>query len=140
MSQTVTAQQMDAILQYLPIFDHPEECFTEIPSTKEGNTISFGGIVYSDAVGAFLKALYRQDFFIQINWPEWQGQAQMLFEHPELLKQATLETLRKLLWLHVRKERFCEGHLMEMIQTGHIKAILERLKELRQSMPEEAGK
>jgi len=47
-----------------------------------------------------------------------------------LLEEADLETLRKLLTTHVRKDRFCEGHLDYMFECGHITAILERLQQL----------
>jgi hypothetical protein len=37
-----------------------------------------------------------------------------------------------LLTLHVRKERFCEGHIAAMVEAGYIQGILERLKEMRE--------
>jgi len=37
-----------------------------------------------------------------------------------MLERADLETIRKLLTLHVRKERFCEGHLLGMFESGHL--------------------
>ncbi|MBN1128044.1 MAG: hypothetical protein JXA71_03610 [Chitinispirillaceae bacterium] len=39
--------------------------------------------------------------------------------------------VRKLCTLHVRKDRFCEGHLAGIVEAGHMTEILKRLKELR---------
>ena len=42
-------------------------------------------------------------------------------------------TLRKLLTYHSRVDHFNEGHFNEMTESGHITAILRRIKELRNS-------
>jgi hypothetical protein len=41
-------------------------------------------------------------------------------------------TLRKLLTTHVRADRFVEGHLAGVLESGHMLAILRRLKDIRQ--------
>jgi hypothetical protein len=38
-----------------------------------------------------------------------------------------------LITIHVRKERFCEGHLPAVVKCGHMAALLRRLKELREA-------
>jgi hypothetical protein len=53
---------------------------------------------------------------------------------PGALETANLLTLRKLLTVHVRKDRFVEGHLARMLECGHITAILRRLREVRAGM------
>ena len=53
---------------------------------------------------------------------------------PEMLEPADLETIRKLLTLHVRKERFCEGHLLGMFESGHLTKLLRRLHAIRRDM------
>jgi len=35
-----------------------------------------------------------------------------------------------LLTIHVRKERFCEGHLACVCESGHIVSVLKKLKQL----------
>jgi hypothetical protein len=42
-------------------------------------------------------------------------------------------TLRKLLTYHARVDHFKEGHFDEMIESGHIVAVLQRIKELQDS-------
>ena len=36
-----------------------------------------------------------------------------------------------LLTAHARNDRFCEGHLVAMIESGHVAACLRRLRDLR---------
>jgi hypothetical protein len=46
---------------------------------------------------------------------------------PEFLTGADASTIRKHLTLQARKDRFCEGHLAVMLESGHITALLRRL-------------
>lgn len=61
------------------------------------------------------------------NWPEWQREAERYDLEPERLQTAPLDDVLKLLTLHVRKDRFCDGHLPLMVSKGHIAALLHRL-------------
>ena len=53
-----------------------------------------------------------------------------LTEDPEQLSAATLEDCRMLLTAHVRADRFIEGHLLHVFDTGHIVAVLRRVAEI----------
>ena len=50
---------------------------------------------------------------------------------PDRLEQADLLDICRLLTTHVRKERFCSGHLPEMLECGHISQVLRRLQAIR---------
>jgi len=50
------------------------------------------------------------------------------------LKNADIKIIRKLLTLHIRKERFYEGHLIDIIDSGHMVIILNRLVQIRENM------
>ena len=43
-------------------------------------------------------------------------------------------SLCKLLTTHVRTDRITEGHLANVLESGHITAILRRLKQIRDAM------
>lgn len=81
----------------------------------------------------FLQAFYASDFLISFDWSDWQDEARRYFADPELLQTADVLILRRLLTLHIRKDRFWDGHLCEMIERGHISSILRRLKALRKA-------
>ena len=127
----LTTESIDALLQFLPIFEADEFVFGDWPPFDGG----FPAFDFSDDAGQFIDCLYHNNWVVPFDWPSWNEEAERLFNSPELLERADLETLRKLLTLHVRRDRFCEGHLSEMFDTGHLTMILERLRALRQDLP-----
>ncbi len=74
-----------------------------------------------------MHALYESGVVYSFDWTTWQGHAQRLTENERALARASLSTLRKLLVLHVRNDRFCEGHLAEVMESGHLVGILRRV-------------
>lgn len=129
-TSTPTARQIDALLPFLDRL--MAEGFTRDKSHIEPSPVT--GNDLSETVDKFEKALYKHDWVKPgFNWPQWQQEAATYVDSLEKVASADVETLRRLLTTHVRKERFCEGHLAEMVQNGHIAAILSRLRELRET-------
>ena len=83
-----------------------------------------------EAIHEFIELAGANDFMVPFDWPSWHEDALQYFEGPEMLDAASLGAIQKLITFHVRKERFCEGHLPEMVRSGHICSILRRLSEL----------
>lgn len=88
----------------------------------------------SEEAEAFRKALSSNGFVVGFNWGAWQDEAKAYVMRPEFLGDADLLTIRRLLTLHVRKDRFCEGHFAAMIENGHIALVLRRLANIRVEM------
>ena len=126
---TPSLEQIDAVLDFLPTFEREDF----VPSKVEAPPGQFPYHVFAEELSQFHQVLYDNGFVLSFDWPSWQEEAQRYYEQPELLRTADLQVLRKLITLHVRKERFCEGHLPAMVKCGHITAILRRLKELREA-------
>lgn len=122
--------QLDAVLKFLPIFEQPGYVFGEWhnPAGK------FPYYSMSPEVSDFIQTLYAQEIIISFDWPSWQEEAARYLSHPGAVGQADLLTLRKLLTLHVRQDRFVEGHLAHMLKDGHITALLRRLNKIREEM------
>jgi len=78
----------------------------------------------------FIKDVYESGLVYHFDWPRWEEDAKKYFNNPDLLNNANLEIIRKLLTLHIRKDRFCDYHLEDMIRSGHISQILKRLREI----------
>ena len=126
----LTIENIDAVLRFLPIFEADGFTFGEwLPF--DGGLPAFS---FSEEAGQFIDALYHNNWVIPFDWCEWQDEARRITESPELTRNADLKTLRRLLTLHVRKDRFCEGHLWGMFDEGHLTAILRRLRVLRQDL------
>ncbi len=78
----------------------------------------------------FIQDFYKSDLPYHYDWGKFQDEAKKYYKNPELLKNADILTIRKLLTLYIRKERFCEGHLLGIIKSGHMVEILNRLYEI----------
>ena len=122
--------QLDAVLKFLPIFEQPGYVFGEWHS-PEGQ---FPYYSMSREVMDFIEALSDQEIIFSFDWPSWQEEAVQYVSDPGAVEQADLLTLRKLLTLHVRKDRFVEGHLAHMLEDGHITAVLRQLNKIREQM------
>lgn len=80
---------------------------------------------------ALVQALYDQQVVVRFDWTRWLdsqgGDALAADSTGELLEQAALEDLRRLLLAHVRGARFSEGHLLHVLRNGHVRLVLERV-------------
>lgn len=126
----ITVHSIDKLLKFLPIFEQGGYEFAK----RRCEADPFHYYNYSEEVIQFEQTLYNEGFIIPFDWVKWQDEAERLVSDPNALRAADLETLQKLLTTHVRKERFCEGHLAAMLREHHITAILLRLKEIREEM------
>lgn len=115
---------MEALVAFLPLFKSRGFSFGQWQS-PEGQ-MPF--LTYSKEAEAFLEALDEHGWIEPFDWSAWQGRAARYVREPKRVSRARLGTLRKLLTTHVRKERFCEGHLIAMFESGHLVAILERIR------------
>jgi len=131
----ISPESIDRVLRFLPIFEQKGYKFSELccPEPHDNGTLVLPFYEYSRDVNDFISTLYREGFIIPFNWPIWEY-GRKLYDKPQLLKRAKLETLQKLLTGHIRQDRFCEGHLACVLENGHISAILHRLEEIRMNM------
>ena len=84
-----------------------------------------------------MQILYANDWVTpEVDWVQWQDVAVEYVDLQEKIDSADIVTLKKLFTTHVRKDRFCEGHLATMFENGHIVALLRRLKEIRETTPD----
>ncbi len=121
---------LDAVLRFLPLFERPDCVFGE----WHGPPGQFPFFAFSEEVMAFVGALDRARLVFPFDWPSWQDEAARYTSNPRALETADLLALRKLLTTHVRKDRFVEGHLASVLESGHITAILRRLETIREEM------
>lgn len=99
------------------------EAFDAKKATKD----MFPWFEFSDAVSEFQQALYDNGWVApSFDWGEWQDAAREYVERPEKIGSADAAVVQNLLTTHVRKERFCEGHLAAMFENGHVVALLRR--------------
>jgi hypothetical protein len=127
----ITTRQIDAIIPFLARFE--DKCFSA--GSFSGSSGEMPYFEYDEAVTEFETALYDNGWISStFNWSEWQESAIGFVEDPTGIESADVSTIQKLLKTHVRKDRFCEGHLAAMFKNGHIAALLRRLKQVRQEL------
>jgi len=98
--------------------------------TSKDGVVSIGPYNYSSITNKLLSCIYKAELLFPFDWTDWQKEAERICGDPELIRKADLMTVQKLLTLHVRKERFCEGHFASMCENGVILLILKRVKAL----------
>lgn len=105
------------LVAYLPTFERPGYEFAR-------------GSSWSAEALDFQQTLHDTALIFDFDWGAWHGQAEKFFDDPEAVAGADEATLRRLLTLHVRREHFDEDHLLDMLRSGHVSAILRRARKL----------
>ncbi|MCX6023158.1 MAG: DUF6508 domain-containing protein [Chloroflexi bacterium] len=126
-----TVSDIDELLAFLPLLYAPG--FRPIKRWSGGENTSGRAITmpwpeYSDVVQAFFR-LAAKDCWTKYDYVPEQASTMLMDEH--IVRSATLDQIKTMLTFCVRGERFSDGHFGAMLETGRIRALLERLQELR---------
>ena len=121
---TISYQNLNKLLVFLTVFQSND--FVAGKVILEEGSLPYWD--YSEQVENFIKTFYECVTFDNFSWPEWQGEAEKYWNDSELIREADIETCLKLLTTHIRKDRFCDGHLAAAFENGQIVAIIERMK------------
>ena len=129
-NETVTRQQIDELLRFLPLFDVPERTFVE--SWGGGTETGDGAItmpypIYPEDVLAFYQ-LAGRPCWSDYGYRPWEA-ARMLADEA-FIRRATLAEVKTMLTYCVRGERFGDGHWAAMLESGKVVALLKRLRAL----------
>ncbi|WP_208099131.1 O-acetyl-ADP-ribose deacetylase [Nostoc sp. 106C] len=130
MSTTITLKNIEIILAFLTLFSDKEAKLYNI----QIEPLTLNPYCYSKEFDSFITSVYQENFVIDFDWPAWQNEAHRFVTDPELLTLADISTLQKLFTTHLRKERFCSGHLAGMIENGHFLAIFNRLQAIHAAL------
>ena len=126
----ISKSGLEKLLSTIPLLENYSGPWIEHNIKSEDHTISIGPATYPAPVMAFLRSFDDSGLLIPFDWGSWQEEAARMCADPSLIQEADLQTIRRLLTTHVRKERFCEGHLAGLCESGHIVSVLKRLKQL----------
>ncbi|MEA5567566.1 DUF6508 domain-containing protein [Anabaena sp. UHCC 0399] len=130
MSNQIALENIDNILTFLTLFSHQDCQLYDIQTEP----LALDPYNYSKEFNRFITALYTEKFVISFDWTNWQHEANSFVTTPELLNVADISTIQKLFTSHVRQERFCSGHLAQLIDNGHFLTILQRLQAIRKGL------
>jgi O-acetyl-ADP-ribose deacetylase len=118
---------IEEVLSFLPLLEKPDQVVWTRALYEAG---SLPQLQPSNELSDFVAALCRSGLIFPFDWPAWQSEAEKLVDSPDAIDTIDLASIRRLLTTHVRKDRFCEGHLEQIILCGHMAAVLRRLQVL----------
>lgn len=125
----ITKKDIAKLLEYLDYFQDSGSIFY-----TDRNGYRFE----SREVSSFRKELDDIGFILVFDWPTWiadnKGFRDIHTSIEDQIRDADLETLRKLMTSYIRGDRFNEGLFIQVILKGHLVSILLRLKELADAM------
>lgn len=126
----ITREGIDALLQFLPYFSSKRPSFGSEASIHDGRVEPS---VLGETSEEFWKACYKHNFVQDFDWGEWSQSRQPLISRGEGIEDLDLADIGRLITTHIRGDRFCDGHLLEVMRSGQMARILERLSVLRRS-------
>jgi len=126
----INREGVERLIFLIPEMEKYHGFWGEHDITSDGNTVFLGAYEFSDITGRVHSCINSSGLIYPFDWKDWQEEAARICNDPELMEKADLITLRKLLSLHVRMDRFCEGHFAAMCEAGVILLIMKRLKSL----------
>ncbi|MDQ2982064.1 MAG: DUF6508 domain-containing protein [Actinomycetota bacterium] len=119
------------MLAHLPAFESPG--FS--PGEWRGGEMTASGarqmpwFELSQDARLFVRSLYEEGWVDPFEWSNWQAEAERIVTSDEL-ENADITTIRRLLTLLVRKNRFVEGELGAAFESGLVVRILRRVRTL----------
>ena len=114
---------LSVVLRFLPFFGRKRI----ILFTRDKGNV-FDPVDYNIKIHQFIDALYESGFIQPMGWKGWEKAIQKYINFPNLIATADMETLIKILTVHIRKENYKKGHIADMIECGQFEKILTRLK------------
>ncbi len=131
------AQRIEPLLSFLPQMESRIAGEWQGGEQRPDGSYTAPWMSHSTEVLAFIRTSGENGWLQPFDWMAWVPEADRYFRAPATLSTAGVETIQKLLTLHIRRDRFYEGHLATMIESGHIAAILRRLAEIRSQLVRE---
>lgn len=127
------------VLAWQPTLSDPQAHLGSWVGGREASAAhTMPSVAHDERVLAFVQELYDLEVVAPFDWGTWfEERGGELWEDPARLAGASLEECRMLLTAHVRADRFTEGHLLAALSSGHLVAVLERVRRLLEAVTPE---
>ncbi|MBX3397230.1 MAG: hypothetical protein KF873_00700 [Gemmataceae bacterium] len=133
----ITKQRIDELLRFLPAFGTPgpgtEPEWHGLVQDPEDGMFTLPYPTYPIVVVEFFH-LAKQEWWCDFNYDPVQADA--MIRDDAAIASASLAQIKSMLTSCVRGERFCDGYRGRMVREGRIGAILRRLSQLRDEVPD----
>ena len=129
--------EIEALLDLLPQLEDPERSFAPIihepgisGKTDSRDELDAPWVEWPKILDELAGAIRASGLIEEFDWMSWDAEARRYYEDPALLNTADLDIVGKLLTLHVSIDQAVPGHLAGVCSSGHMQAVLQRLREL----------
>jgi hypothetical protein len=112
-----------------------ERLLTFLPVLENGpfHELAGGYRVLRAPLEAFYTALYDTGIIFPFDWSAWARGTGEALVNGRGIATADVDAVRRTITAHVRADRFNEGHLLSVIESGQMAALIRRLGELQVS-------
>ena len=127
----VTKEGIAKVLTFLPfVRDINQSAGQVLGSERHGEIVSMPYASLSERATEFVDACYQANLVQSFDWTAWAEKNAALAHEGKGLESADLDCIIRLVTAHLRADRFVEGHLLEVLKSGLMRRILERLQEI----------
>ncbi|GAK55508.1 Alr3803 protein [Candidatus Vecturithrix granuli] len=132
----ITQEGIDRLVAFLPLLSAPNARHGTYPDVVKNNNDNLLYIpsILSETASEFVQACYEEGFVQPFDWGEWSERHKDELNSAAFIDGADLTTIVKLLTTHIRADRFCDGHLLSMLEDGSIAKILKRLEHIKSEL------
>lgn len=130
--ELITPAGMRRVLSFGPMFADTSTSYGEGPAVEaaDDNTMTLRPAMPAERASAFVAACDEENFLQPFDWGEWSSHHEADLCSREFIRSADLVAIVKMLTTHIRADRFCDGHLLCVMDDGTIGAILDRLQSI----------
>lgn len=85
---------------------------------------------FDAALSEFLFVLYNSKFMVPYDWMTYVESRDEEWKDPAALQGMDAETFQRFVIAHVRNDRFVQGHLQHLAESGYLAEVAARAREL----------
>jgi len=129
----VSKEGICRILSFLSFFNKCDETDygvgPDVVFVEEG-VASILPATLSSRASDFVTACYEEHFVQAFDWGKWSRRNGGDLASDAFIAEADLTAIIKMITVHIRADRFCDGHLLSVIEDGTVLKILKRLRDI----------
>lgn len=125
-----TYQDWEPLIELIPKIESTSK-FSERPGPEKdskGTLISYGDSLKPPIISEFIKIIYNLPIVIDFDWSSWKDGQEIISNENFNLDKLDLPTKCKLATVLARKDRFCDGVLASVFESGFILRILKSIE------------
>jgi hypothetical protein len=117
-----------SLLDLIPVLEGSEKYVDMVSRVTENGAITHPYNDQGDLVSTFLKIVYEIPIVINFDWSSWEEGRKIASDRDFDFDTIDIPTKCKLITAFVRNDRFCDGVLDEVFESGVILKILKSIK------------